>query len=218
MASVQSEFVTSSEKAAFRHMLLPGAIIALLAGMLLDTRIVQTGSSEDSRDRAFSPQLFGQSEFPRIRQYVVENAVRAEALYQAIIEDKAVAAENFGVKAGIGTIFPVAFEGKARESVSGVYRIEIDGMPPSHTVRLQTGPAINGTDLRDATGTVTFGQFTNQIEYQDAGSALNNAMKSSVLTGIASTDLTGRQLSVTGVFKLINPKNWLVTPVRLVVQ
>ena len=42
---------------------------------------------------------------------------------------------------------------------------------------MQTGPAINGTDLRDAPGEIKFGQFTNQIEYQNAGAALNNAMK-----------------------------------------
>ena len=51
-------------------------------------------------------------------------------------------------------------------------------------IRVQTGPAINGTDLRDATGEVKFGDFKNQIEYQNAGSAINNAMKEAVLAGI----------------------------------
>ena len=30
--------------------------------------------------------------------------------------------------------------------------------------------------------------------------------------------MSGKRVSVTGVFKLINPKNWLVTPVSLEVQ
>ncbi|MGT2466735.1 DUF2291 family protein [Mesorhizobium atlanticum] len=29
----------------------------------------------------------------------------------------------------------------------------------------RSGPAINGTDLRDATGDIVFGKFKNQIEY-----------------------------------------------------
>ena len=85
-------------------------------------------------------------------------------------------------------------------------------------MRVQTGPAINGTDLRDATGTIEFGQFTNQIEYQNAGAALNDAMKEQVLADVETAELTGRTISVTGVFKLINPKSWLVTPVALEVR
>ena len=85
-------------------------------------------------------------------------------------------------------------------------------------VRIQTGPAINGTELRDATGTVSFGQFTNQIEYQNAGSALNNEMKKAILAPIDTDALAGKTVSVVGAFRLINPKSWLVTPVRLEVQ
>ena len=60
----------------------------------------------------------------------------------------------------------------------------VEGMPPEIKVRVQTGPAINGTDLRDAPGDIDFGAFKNQIEYQDAGSGINRAMKKAVLDGI----------------------------------
>jgi predicted lipoprotein len=85
-------------------------------------------------------------------------------------------------------------------------------------VRVQTGPAVNGTDLRDATGTIEFGQFTNQIQYQDAGSAINNEMKKTVFAGLDPDQLDGKTATVIGVFKLINPKNWLVTPVKVDVR
>ena len=92
------------------------------------------------------------------------------------------------------------------------------GLPDGVGVRLQTGPAINGTDLRDATGLIQFGQFTNQIEYQNAGSALNNEMKKDALAGVDTASLGGKTIKVVGVFRLVNPKNWLVTPVRLEVE
>ena len=82
----------------------------------------------------------------------------------------------------------------------------------------KTGPALNGTDLRDATGQIEFGQFRNQIEYQDAGSAINNEVKTAVLGGIDPASLSGKTVSVIGVFKLVNPKNWVVTPVRFDVK
>jgi predicted lipoprotein len=94
----------------------------------------------------------------------------------------------------------------------------VAGLPAELKLRVQTGPAINGTDLRDASGDISFSQFTNQIEYQDAGSALNKEMKKLVLDGIDTSNLTGKIIVVTGVFKLVNPKSWLITPVALEVK
>ena len=75
--------------------------------------------------------------------------------------------------------------------------------------------AIIGTDLRDATGTITFGQFRNQIEYQNAGAALNKTMKQDVLSKVDTSKLSGKTVSVVGVFQLTDPANWQVTPVKL---
>jgi predicted lipoprotein len=94
----------------------------------------------------------------------------------------------------------------------------VEGMPPEIKVRVQTGPAINGTDLRDAPGDIDFGAFKNQIEYQDAGSGINRAMKKAVLDGIDTVGLTGKTIEVVGAFRLGNPKNWLITPVSVVVK
>jgi predicted lipoprotein len=94
----------------------------------------------------------------------------------------------------------------------------VAGVPADLLIRVQTGPAINGTDLRDATGTITFGQFTNQIAYQNAASALNDQLKQKVLSKIGTSKLTGKTISVVGAFQLINPKGWLVTPATLSVQ
>jgi predicted lipoprotein len=43
-------------------------------------------------------------------------------------------------------------------------------------------------------------------------------MKKAVLGSIDPAQLTGKTVTVTGVFKLINPKNWLVTPVKVEVK
>jgi predicted lipoprotein len=122
------------------------------------------------------------------------------------------------VPAGVGPVFSTKFTGVVGEGKSGIYKIAVEGLPDTLTVRVQTGPAINGTELRDATGTIEFGQFTNQIEYQDAGSAINNEMKTEVLSKVDTAALPGKTIAVVGAFKLVNPKSWLLTPVRLDVQ
>lgn len=192
--------------------------LAVLAAMALDTTIVHIGSDADVRQQAFSPDSFGDKEFPRVQTAVLEKAVDALTLGPAVLADKAAAAKQYGTASTTGAIMSVKLTGVAGEVKSGVYTLAVEGLPPDIKVRVQTGPAINGTDLRDAPGDIAFGQFKNQIEYQDAGSALNCAMKKAVLDGIDTANLTGKTLEITGAFRLVNPKNWMITPVQVVVK
>jgi len=194
------------------------AIIVLVGAMAMDTTIVKIGSSRDVREQKFSPAVFGAEQFPKVRDNIEKRAVDAVELAKAIAADKKAAGAKYGVAAPVGPVMPVSFTGVVGERKSNFNIVKVEGLPPEITVRVQTGPALNGTDLRDATGTIAFGQFTNQIEYQDAGSAINNEVKKQVLAGLKPTELTGKTVSVVGVFKLVNPKNWIVTPVRFEVK
>lgn len=194
------------------------AIVVVLGAIALDTTVVKIGSEEDQRQAAFDPDAFGKAEFPRISEAVRARAVQAPVLAQAILDDKKAAIESYGTPGGIGAYMPVQLEGVLGQSKSGVFDLTVDGMPEGTRVRLQTGPAINGTELRDITGDIVFGAFKNQIEFQDAGAGINRAMASDVLSDLDRDSMTGKSVSVVGVFNLINPKNWLITPVSLEVQ
>lgn len=203
-----------------RRGLLIGVAVAVLlaAGIAFDTTVVPIGSEADVRVQAFSPDSYGQEQFPRIQAFVQEKAVDAATLAPAVLADKNAAAEQYGTASSTGAIMFVTLTGIAGEARSGVYPIQAQGVPQDITVRVQTGPAINGTDLRDAPGDIAFGGFKNQIEYQDAGSGINRAMKAAVLDRIDAANLTGKTVTVTGAFRLINPKNWMITPVAVTVQ
>lgn len=191
--------------------------LILIGAMALDTKVVRIGSSTDIQPGVFSPAAFGKSEFPKVQAAVESRAVDAGTLASAIASDKAAAGKQYGVDAGLGPEIPVKFTGVAGKEDAGVYDIAIDGIS-GVLVRVQTGPAIMGTDLRDSTGAITFGQFTNQIEYQNAGSALNKEMKKQVLSKAVTGPLTGKTVAVVGVFQLTDPNAWLVTPVNLEVK
>ncbi|RFZ87504.1 DUF2291 domain-containing protein [Shinella sp. WSJ-2] len=194
------------------------AAVVLVGAMAFDTKIVQIGSEADVQVQKFSPEAFGTEQFPLIKQSVETRAADAAELAQAIAADKKAASDKYGVKTSTGPVFPVKFTGVIGERKANYNLIAVEGLPTELTVRVQTGPALNGTDLRDATGQIEFGQFKNQIEYQDAGSAINNEVKKVVLGGIDPAALSGKTVSVIGVFKLVNPKSWIVTPVRFDVQ
>jgi predicted lipoprotein len=194
------------------------AVIVVVGAIAIDTTVVHIGSDKDVRQQAFSSETYGAEQFPKIAADVEKRAVAATELAPAVIADKKAAGEKYGIATTTGPVLPVSFTGIVGERKGNMNQVKVDGLPPEIVIRMQTGPAINGTDLRDATGAIEFGQFTNQIEYQDAGSAINNEMKKAVLTSIDPDQLSGKTVTVTGVFKLINPKNWLVTPVKVDVK
>ncbi|GLS88181.1 lipoprotein [Cypionkella aquatica] len=190
------------------------AVVLVLGAMALDTTVVQIGSDQDVRAAKFSPEAYGAATFPKVLENITSRAVDAVELATAIAADPKAAEAKYSV----GGVYPVKFEGVVAEGKSGLYFVDVAGIPAPLRLRVQTGPAINGTELRDASGEISFSQFTNQIEYQDAGSALNKEMKKLVLDGIDNSALTGKTVEVTGAFKLVNPKSWMITPVVLVVK
>lgn len=207
-----------SRPAGQSRWLLPGIALSVLIVAALDTRVVRIGSDQDQRAVAFSAEAWGQKNFPTLKAAIEAAAVDAPTLAAAIRADKAAAGEQYGQTGSVGPIFPVKFSGVVGELRSGLATVAVPGLPEGLVVRVQTGPAINGTEVRDATGTISFGQFTNQIEYQDAGAALNDQIKSQVLGSLDREKLVGKKVEVVGVFQLINPAGWMVTPVRMGVQ
>lgn len=193
------------------------AAVVVVGAIGFDTKVVKIGSEADVRQQVFSPEAYGAETFPQVKSYVEGRAFDVVEVAQAIAADKDAAGKKYGI-GSVNPVIPVKFEGAVIERKSNYNVVQVEGLPEGVSLRVQTGPAINGTDLRDATGTIEFGQFKNQIEYQNAGSAINNEMKKQILENIDGAALVGQNVSVVGVFKLVNPKNMLVTPVGLEVK
>lgn len=195
-----------------------GVIVLVLLGIVLGTRVVSSDDPLAQGAVDFDPATFGAENFPTVQSTIVDKATDATTLADAIAADPDAAAKEYAVQSSGGPVYSVTFTGVVGEGQSGIYEVTVDGVPDDLLIRVQTGPAINGTDLRDATGDITFGQFTNQIDFQNAASALNDELKKTVLADVDTTNLTGKTIEVTGAFTLVNPAAWLVTPVELSVQ
>ena len=177
-----------------RRLLIGAAVLAVLVG----DRARHQGREDRLRARtsprpASRPRRSAPSSFPGIKESIVGRAVDAKTLPQAVAADKAAAATRVR-RAGRhrrgdpGQASPAS---SARASPASTTSPST-ASPARRKIRMQTGPAINGTDLRDATGEIKFGDFKNQIEYQNAGAAINNAMKQEVLAGIDTARAAGQ--------------------------
>lgn len=195
-------------------------VVLVVLAAAFSTKVVNNDSELLVGPTAFDAATYGAKQFPGVVSYVDENAVDAAELATALQSDPT-AASQFGVasSSGIGAVVPVSFTGTVgAPDQTGLPLVAVPGVPADYLVHVQLGPAINGTDLRDASGEVSLNDFENQIQFQDAGAALNDQVKSQVLAPLQGQDLTGKTISVKGVVTLINPQSWNVTPTSVEVQ
>ena len=83
---------------------------------------------------------------------------------------------------------------------------------------MQIGPAMRGTAIRDALDFVSFGDFTNQIDFARFGKALNTYVNRNTLEHLPREDLIGRKTTVIGAYALDSSgQPPLVTPIEITI-
>ncbi|MBT2486485.1 MULTISPECIES: DUF2291 family protein [unclassified Microbacterium] len=110
--------------------------------------------------------------------------------------------------------FPVTFTGVAGVQQGSILPVTVEGVPSDVIVQVQVGPAINGTALRDVTGTVSFNDFTNQLEFQNVATVFNERVRDGILSEV-SLPTEGQTVTVTGAFTRVNPALVSVVPIAL---
>jgi len=101
------------------------------------------------------------------------------------------------------------------ESQAGTATIEIPGL--GEKVALQIGPVVRGTALRDATGAVSFNQFTNQLDYADVSKEMNARALKAAFASLEPNSIAGKTITFLGAFTF-DPHSKspvLVTPVKI---
>lgn len=76
----------------------------------------------------------------------------------------------------------MTFTGVAGAQQGSLLPVSVEGIPSDTVVQVQVGPAINGTALRDVTGTVSFNDFTNQLEFQNVATVFNERVRDGILS------------------------------------
>jgi predicted lipoprotein len=191
-------------------------LAVVLAAMALDTTYKKPGETTASGRKAFDPATYGDETYPKAVTALEDSAVPIGKLHAALRDDPDAAGEQYGKRQGTGPYsFSTSGEGVAGKAEGGLLPVRVKGVPKDARISIQIGPAINGTSIRDAAGFIEFGQFTNQVEYAAAGTALNAKVKSEVLKGVDPASLGGKRVSFLGAFTLVTPDVVTITPVKL---
>jgi len=116
---------------------------------------------------------------------------------------------NYMVK-GTGKVIEIH-----NESQAGTAIVEIPGL--TEKVSLQIGPVVRGTALRDATGIVSFNQFSNQLDYADVSKEMNVRALKSAFAKTDPSSLAGKTVTFFGAltFDPHSKSPILITPVKI---
>jgi predicted lipoprotein len=155
----------------------------------------------------------------------IEKAVDAKELLAAIQENPDSAGEKYGRREatnpynylikGSGQVTAVNTESRA-----GTLTIGLADAKPGQNVTIQIGPVVLGTAVRDATGIVSFNQFTNQIDYAGVSKEMNARAIREALGGKDPASLNGKQIRFLGAFTYDphSAGNIRITPIKLEIQ
>ncbi|HEY8730098.1 MAG TPA: DUF2291 domain-containing protein [Acidothermaceae bacterium] len=150
---------------------------------------------------------------------VLAKAADATTVLQAIKADPAAAKKAYGVQATGGSYsFLVKGTGKVlsvdQPGAAGALLVDLAPADGKADLAIAIGPVLFGTAIRDGAG-ISFGQFTNQIDYAAVATALNSEVRKSVVNGIDAATVAGKTATFVGAFELVDAANIVVTPVRL---
>ncbi len=140
----------------------------------------------------------------RIVPTVEQQAVPIDRLVPALRADPPAAVREYGHDVGGADNFLVRFTGRVTKvdtaSLTGSLTVDVPLEGREMPVRVQIGPIILGTALRDAVGFITFEQFTNQMEYGGVADELNSRVAKDVVGRLDLKSLQGKKVSIAGAF------------------
>lgn len=201
-----------------RTLVITGAVILLLVAMGFSTKVQTSAEADQAKSKVATPASFAKEHYSAdIVPAIEKRAVPLTKLSKALSKDPKAAAKKFGVIEGSSEpVYSVTFTGTAgKVDSTGRMQVAVDGLAKGVTAYVQMGPAINGTAIRDASGTVHFPQFTNQIAYQNVGAELNKQVKKKVLSTVDAKKLQGKTVTMTGAFQFVNPAALMIVPVKI---
>jgi predicted lipoprotein len=183
------------------------------------------GQASAAKAGATDPKTFVADNWSaKIVPTVHDKAVDVTTVAAAVAKNPEAAGKQYGHQAGTGS--PYAYMVKGSGTVTdvdtsvptGPMTVEVPqagGKPLKVTVA--TGPVIAGTAIRDAVGFISFGDFTNQIDYAEAANQINAKVKTDVLAKVDLASIKGRKVEFHGAFSALAPGTIFLVPTELTV-
>ncbi|RUX78117.1 DUF2291 family protein [Mesorhizobium sp. M7A.F.Ca.US.006.04.2.1] len=196
-------------------------ILTVMVGIsLTGCKILPTKSDDGNNAATFNPdQMVEEIWAAKVVPYLQQKAGAFAQVHTLATTDPAAAGAKYGnanKQANSPWTFAVRLEGKIiaanTQSRAATVDVDVDGDGKADA-RVQIGPAVRGTALRDSLDFIQFNDFTNQIDFAQFGKAFNAYADKTVLSELPREALEGRSAKVLGAYTLGSGQDLpLVTP------
>lgn len=183
------------------------------------------GQASAAKAGAIDPKTFVADNWSaKIVPTVHDKAVDVTTVAAAVAKDPAAAGQQYGHQSGTGSPFAYMVKGTGTVTdidtsvPTGPLTVEVPqagGKPLKVTIA--TGPVIAGTAIRDAVGFISFGDFTNQIDYADVANQINAKVKTDVIAKVDLKSIKGKKVAFHGAFSALAPGTIFLVPTELTV-
>ncbi|ANK88661.1 MULTISPECIES: DUF2291 family protein [Rhizobium] len=205
-----------------------GALLAaVVAAALPGCKIIKTPTAEEkaaaAAKTAFDPNAKVEAIWqPQVVPYFEKRAGELKDVMQLVSTSPDAAGEKYGnprKQSSSPWTYAVKITGTvvAADTASRAATLDVDADGDGKAdAKVQIGPALRGTALRDTLDFVNFNEFKNQIEWAQFGKAFNEKANAAFLSAVPRDGLTGKTVTVIGAFPL--PRSGelpLVTPSEL---
>jgi predicted lipoprotein len=202
---------------------------AVVLAVLPACKIIKTPTAEEkaaaAAKSAFDPKAKVDAIWqPQVVPYFEKRAGELKDVTQLAASNPDQAGEKYGnprKQSSSPWTYAVKFSGKViaadTDSRAATLDVDTDGDGKADA-KVQLGPALRGTALRDTLDFVNFNEFKNQIEWAQFGKAFNEKANTAFLAAMPRDGLVGKTVTVIGAFPLSNGgQPALVTPSELTV-
>ena len=192
-------------------------VVAVVVAMLVSTNYINPSEAAQINPPPFNGATYASDNFAKFRDTISKDAVDLSKLAPVADGNIQVAGQRFGGTnvGGTGFTFKVKATGTVESLNDAFAVITVPDMPEGDTVRIPRQAALTGTAIRDAAG-VTFGDFTDQTEYQTAATQIGLYARQQVVQAADLPSLKGKQVTVTGAWSSGGaPKSYIIQPVSI---
>ena len=211
--------------------LLAGTAICSILGLVPACTIVRHGTGgsaeESSAQKAAANEDFDAKAYvktnwaTKVEPEMAANAVDLKEILAALKKDPEAAQKKYGRRKDETAVFNFLVKGTETiksvntGSAAGVLELDLANPSGGGGVKLQIGPVIKSSAIRDGLEFIHFGDFTNQLDFANISKELNFYVRDNVVSGIKWTGLAGKRVAFVGAFAEDPTGAVLITPVKI---
>jgi predicted lipoprotein len=132
------------------------------------------------------------------------------------------AGKKYGIRSSdTGSAWNFIVKGKAKivsvntESKNGTMDMDLEPYDGNSDFKLQIGPVIKGTSIRDSLDFIKFDDFKNQMVFADLSNAMHKRLNEQILSKMDFKNAGSKEVEFLGAFTILPSGEILVTPVKI---